>query len=355
VSSPVKGLAAADPHLCKRKTWKESTVRSSFNWRALTLGVGLTVAQMAAAQTTPPPANPAQEVPASPAPQTVPTAPTATPAPQTAGTATPTQPGTAQPEPLDPSRTDQTYQFEVDYWFAHGQPTLRGGESFNVSDGSVLEYPGKAKNAFAAQIVIPLPSRSDIRVSGFSLHGNGTTTLTSNNTYFSTPFVAGDYLSPSYTLQNIRISYEYLSLPWPPETKKWRLYTLYEIQYTNMKTVIDAPFKANVDANGNAVTTTATGSHYIVYPTFGLKLEYPVTPAVRLEIEGSAFGWPQHAGQWNADATAAFHFHNNFELRVGGKAFYMKTSPKSEEYFSELVYGVCVGLRYSMKPFKFKY
>jgi hypothetical protein len=321
---------------------------------ALTLGIGLTKAQTAPAQTTPPPAPPAQEVPAAPR-----TAATPQTAPQTPASQAPggQAPAGAKPagEPLDPSRTDQTYQFEVDYWFAHGQPSLRGGEEFAFSGGSVLDYPGKAENAFAAQIVIPLPSRSDIRVVGFSLHGNGTTTLTSNNTYFSTPFVAGDYLSPSYTLQNVRISYEYLSLPWPPETKKWRLYTLYEVQYTNMKTVIDAPFKAPIDVNGNPVTTTATGSHYLLYPTFGLKLEYPATQTVRLELEGSGFGIPSHAGQWNADATAAFHFRDNFELRVGGKAFFVKTSPNSSEYFSELVYGAYVGLRYSMKPFKFKY
>ncbi len=325
---------------------KESTVRLRSYWLSLALGVGLAFAHVAGAQQS------------TPAPGTTPTPPQGAPAPQTspgappAAPKSPAQPGIAKPLPEapDPSRTDQTYSLEFDYWLANGLPTLRGGAAYDVAGNSVLDYPGKSTDGLGAQVVIPLPSRSDIRISAFQVHGNGTATLTAiPSSYFTTGFLTGDFLSPSYTLDNVRISYEYFSLPWPPETRKWRLYTLYEVQYTNVKTVIDAPFKANVDSNGNAVETTATGSHDIVYPTFGLKVEYPVTKSFRLEAETSGFGIPKHAGQWDADVTAALRIHRHFELRVGEKAFYYKTSPKGEEYFSQLVYGVYGGLRFYLK------
>ncbi len=112
-----------------------------------------------------------------------------------------------------------------------------------------------------------------------------------------------------------------------------------------MKTVIDAPFKSNTDVNGNPIATTATGSHFIVYPTFGLKLEYPLTKSLRFEADTSGFGIPAHAGQWNAEVTVAYRV-GKFELRAGEKAFYYKTSPQAEEYFSQLVYGFDAGLRF---------
>jgi len=201
-------------------------------------------------------------------------------------------------------------------------------------------------------MIIPMPARADLRLSYWHFLGSGAQTLDVGKlylvgaTYFGVPYAQGTYLAPSYSFQQGEISYEYLSLPWPAAERKFRLYTLFNIDYFNVSTVINGPYLSTVSSTGNEVTTIATGSKDIIFPSFGLKIEYPLAKSVRVEASIAAFGFPGHAAFWEADANASIHITGKLEFVLGGRSLYYKTSPQSDEYFHQTVIAPYAGLRY---------
>lgn len=247
---------------------------------------------------------------------------------------------------------DRFFSVEGTYSWVQGQPTLAGGAGFGYATGSVLDYTGKNTASYSASMIIPMPARADLRFSYYHFLGSGAQTLNLGTlslvgaTYFDVPYAQGTYLAPSYSFQQGEASYEYLSLPWPVETHKFRLYTLFNMDYFKVSTVINAPYLSSVDSNGNEVTTISSGSKNIIFPSFGLKIEYPLAKNVRLEASASGFGIPHHAGFWEADANAAVHITRKIEFVLGARALYYKTSPQGNEYFYQTVLEPYGGLRY---------
>ena len=58
---------------------------------------------------------------------------------------------------------------------------------------------------------------------------------------FSQPYLKGDELSTIPVLSNYKISYEYLTWPYPVEARHFRLKTLYQVQYVVDEGIFDAP------------------------------------------------------------------------------------------------------------------
>src|SRR5262249_12151767 len=148
----------------------------------------------------------------------------------------------------------------------------------------------------------------------------------------------GDYVSTDYKIQNGKISFEYLTWPYPVESRKFRLKTLWQLQYVNVRTAFNEPLKPLFDSDGNpivdpitgnAVAYHAKGSKSIVLPTFGIGLSQYVSRHLRLDGNVSGFGIPHHSTIWDADASANFRY-GHWELRVGGKAFHFKTSTQGD-------------------------
>jgi hypothetical protein len=307
---------------------------------------GLAAAQQATPPATPPP-NPAQT---GTPPQTA-TPPASAPQaanPQSQPAVTPVA---KVPEPGNQD-IDRIFSIEASYSYVQGQPTLTGGAAFAGGDASVLDYTGRNTASYSAAMIIPMPARADIRLSYWHFLGSGAQTLNVGAlslvgaTYFGVPYAQGNYLAPSYSFQQGEISYEYLSLPWPAEEHKFRLYTLFNIDYFNISTVINGPYLPTISTTGNEVTTIATGGKDIIFPSFGLKIEYPLAKSVRVEASVAAFGFPRHAGFWEADANASIHITSKLEFVLGGRALYYKTSPQSDEYFHQTVIAPYAGLRY---------
>jgi hypothetical protein len=254
----------------------------------------------------------------------------------------------AQPEtPLNTS--DSQISIQVFYWLDFSSPNLYGGAQNVGPYPGDLKYPGAAKRAPGAEISIPAGHENTVRLSYFRIQGDGNTFATANTTYFSVDYAPGDYLVTRYNLQNVKLSYDFLSYPYPSDPARFRLKTLWEVNYTTVQTSIDAPLKViQVDASGNPISNTATGTRWFIYPSLGLEIEKALTSHIRVEAKASGFAFPHHATLWDADASVAYRA-GRYEVGAGVKAFHFKTSPQNVQYMAATFPGAYLAFRYYPK------
>ncbi len=273
-------------------------------------------------------------------------------------------PTTTQPQPAPSQKpapaaqaetplntSDNQVSVEIFYWIPTNQPDLKGGAANVGPYPGNLKYPGSPKRVPGGVISVPVGRNNTVRVSYFRVQGNGNTTAPAFLTLFNTDYSPGDYLTTSYTLQNVKISFDYLSYPYPANPARFRFKTLWEVQYTTIKSAINAPFKpVTTDASGNIIPNTAAGTRWLIYPTVGGAIEKAFTPHFRLEAKASGFAFPHHATIYDAEASAVFRT-GRYEISVGGKAFHIKTSPRNEQYLAATFPGVFIAFRYYPKWF----
>jgi len=285
-----------------------------------------------------------------PQPQTAPSTTQQSPAPSQQPATVPSQQPVPAAQPETPLNTsDNQLSIQLFYWLTSSQPNLRGGAANVGPYPGDLNYPGKAKPAPGAVISIPAGRNNTVRVTYFRIQGDGNTTANANLTLFNTDFSPGDYLVTRYNLQNVKISYDYLSFPYPADPSRFRLKTLWEVQYTTIQSSVDAPLKTiTYDASGNPIPNTGTGTRWIIYPSFGLSIEKALTPHFRFEAKASGFTFPHRATIWDADASAVFRT-GSYEVAAGVKAFHFKTSPQNSQYMLATFPGAYIAVRYYPK------
>lgn len=280
-----------------------------------------------------------------------------TPAPEP-GQNPPASPGpvTKQPPPLPPRAPDQSMPDEGKFsigvigWMGNGhQPTIDAGPVFakDINGNSIrvpaavpsrLQFQGRPGVIPGAEVTIPAVKRNAVRISYFRTRASGNVIIPTDLLLWGGNYSKGDYLATNYRLQNAKISYEFLTWPYPIESRRFRLKTLWQFQYTEMSTGFDAPLKANGP-------NTASGHKTLYAPSLGLGPSYYVTRHIRLEADASGFAIPHHWTIWDADADMAFRF-GKLELRVGGKAFHFRTSPQADYYLRGTFAGAFGGLRF---------
>ena len=191
-------------------------------------------------------------------------------------------------------------------------------------------------------------------MSYFQSKASGGFTSTNTLHIFDQTYGSGTFVASDYKLQNIKLTFDYLSWPYHVESRKFRLKTIYGLQYTSIQSTWDAPLlplvdtatgAPLVDASGNPISYVTTGTRWFVLPALGIGLTQYVSRHFRLEANGSGFGIPHHSATWDADASANIRY-GHFEVRIGGKAFYFKTSTKDEFYMKNTMGSAFVGLRW---------
>jgi hypothetical protein len=242
----------------------------------------------------------------------------------------------------DEGNTGSGLSIEPFYWLLRTNPDLHAGATFAGTIPGNLKFPGKAKRAPGAILTFPAGKGSTLRVSAFRVQGSGNTTAAQELNLFSTDFTAGDALITSYTIVNAKVSWDYLTYPFQLGRAGFRLKTLWEVQYTNIKSRISAPFHVS-DAAISPVTSN--GSRQVILPTLGLGLENTVSRHFRWEVKGSGFALPHRSDIWDAEGTVAVRV-GQFEILGGEKAYHFKTSPKNTQYFATTLFGAYVGLRW---------
>lgn len=237
------------------------------------------------------------------------------------------------------------YFLGVTGWLPVGQPFVDKGKAASFTDPSRLEIPGKPKVDPGAEIGIAAGKHNTLRISYFQGKAAGNTTAANDLAVFSQPYSKGDLLATSYKLQNVKVSYEFLTWPYPVESRRFRLKTLWQAQFVSLRSNYDAPLKPATDSAGNALSYSTQGSKSYFAPTLGLGVAQYVSRNFRLEANASGFGLPHSFNIWDADATIAYRA-GRVELRGGVKAFHFHSSAKSDYYVWGTMAGAFVGLRW---------
>ena len=88
---------------------------------------------------------------------------------------------------------------------------------------------------------------------------------------FAQGYNAGDVVSTNSKLTNYKLSYEYLTWPYPVEARHFRLKTLLQVQYTGVRAIYDAPVKSSTpDSNGILSDYSTLGTKGFITPALGL-------------------------------------------------------------------------------------
>jgi hypothetical protein len=296
-------------------------------------------------------AAPAEQQPAAPqAPAQPQPAPPQEPAPET----TTVQPETRRLKlpPPPPKEGDVRMPGEAGWnigltgWLPIGNTFTDKGHAADFTGASKLQLAGKSKGAPGAEIGIAAGLHNSIRISYFNSKLSGTTTAPNDLVLFSQGYLKGDELTTNAKLSDYKVSYEYLTWPYPVGGRHFRLKTLWQVQYITMKTIFDAPIKSSTPDSSGAYTDYSTiGSKSYITPAFGLGFHEYATRNFRLEANLSGFWLPHRFNLVDSDATMAYRA-GHFELRAGAKAFVFRTSPKADYFYRGTTGGVFVGVRW---------
>jgi hypothetical protein len=181
-----------------------------------------------------------------------------------------------------------------------------------------------------------------LRGAYFQTQSTGLTLAPADSILFGQAINGGDFVATRYRIEGFKLSYEYLTYFWKKKNSEVRLKTLWEVQRISVTNEVD-DFVPNND--GTTFTlNTASGSRSVFLPTFGLGLEYTMSPHFRMEARGSGFGYIHHADIGDAEATLAYR-RGHFELLGGYRYLHFKTSPKSDQYNVGTLSGPYVALR----------
>ena len=173
---------------------------------------------------------------------------------------------------------------------------------------------------------------------------------------WSQTYNPGVLISTNYRLQDLKLSFEYLTWPYPVESRHFRLKTLWQVQYVNVVTGFDAPLlpltttggAALIGSNGQPVDYQAAGSRWFISPTLGLGATEYLSKFVRLELNASGFAFPRSWTIWDSDGSLNFRF-GHFEVGGGVRAFHFKTSTNATFYIRGTLIAPQVWLRWYSK------
>jgi len=272
-----------------------------------------------------------------PAPQQPPTVPgtPATPKPEVQAAPTPQQNKPATPPEHDTG--GDAISVEPFVWLVRSSPLLRPGAGVSVSDAYPLKFPGKPKYAEGAVVTIPTTRETSLEFTYFMVKAQGNVLLPQTENFFGNDFAVGDTMATNWLDRGMKLSWNYLTWPYPSNGAKFRVKTLWEIQYMQARGSFDAP------SDVNAISTL--GSRQAILPTLGLGIEYHPIKHLRLEAKASGFAVPHHADLWDAEASLVVRA-SRIEVLLGARAYHFKTSPQSDFYFGQSMYGPSVGIRY---------
>ena len=240
------------------------------------------------------------------------------------------------------------WSLTVQEWLGVGHPTMGTGHTNSGGEPSNLDYGGKPRPGQGAVLTVPIGKQQHhaIHVSYFRIQGVSNPTEPVASIIYGTNYLAGDYMAVHYTMQNVKMSLDYLSWPFPIGDSKFHVKTLYEVNYTTVLTSVDAPLRhGDTDASGNLITTNGQGTNWFIYPSFGLGADYKISQKLRFEARASGFIFPHRSTIYDAEASLDYRF-GKFELQGGLKTFHFKTSPTHSEFVEATYPGIYVGLRW---------
>ena len=266
----------------------------------------------------------AQQPPASPAAQ--PQAPAAK--PQVPAVQAPVQ---------DPENIDRMFSIGLYDWLPNGGPSLNGGVKTATPADHELGLSKRPRRAYGVVFTIPTKGSTRLEFSYLTLNDSGPAKASRDLGFFGGIVPQSEPLFTEYSLRHYKLSWNYLSYPNPPQDAKFRVKTLWEFHYMQLKpTVIETV---------TAPDFPLSESQKIILPAVGLGLEYVPSRHFRMEWRGSGMMLPKHSGIGDSEASMVGRL-GRLEIFAGGKLLYFRTSPQQETYMRGMLWGPYGGLRW---------
>jgi len=258
----------------------------------------------------------------------------------------PPAPAAQNAKPLPDYPDPRTFMIGASYWLTGPGKTLDVDTGSQALDFETLHDLGKAKYSPAIEASYPITRTGSLHFEIFQTQGDGNQLAPIYTDIFSQGISQGDSLSTQYKIIATKLYLDDLLFPHKFPVAKFRLKSLWEVQYVHAKATID-----DLTEGAEATTPiTTSGTKQFILPTFGLAAEYAIAPHVLLRIDGSGFGIPHKADIWDAGASVAYR-HGLWETVAGGKAFHFKSSPNSTEYLTDTLAGAFIGIRFHLSLF----
>jgi hypothetical protein len=238
-------------------------------------------------------------------------------------------------------------------WYGKAKVGSAPGAAVAVDNPGSIYAQHAAKPGENFEIAIAAGAHNVLRITASNLRSTGSSTTGSAMALWTAAYKKGDYIATDYRLRDMKISYEYLSWPFPVKDRRIRVRSLWQVQYIGVKTGYNAPLEPVFDSDGNQILDDSgnpvqyqtSGSKWIILPGIGLGVQGYITPRFSLEVSGSGFDIPHHTNFWDAEAAANIRF-GHYEVRLGARGFHFRTSPKAEFWMRGTVFGPMVGLRW---------
>jgi hypothetical protein len=197
-------------------------------------------------------------------------------------------------------------------------------------------------------LTIPTGRSNRIEISAWEARASGSTTATRDYSFFGETFHKNDFLVTENRVRNVKVTWNYLSFPYPPLDSKFRLKTLWEFQYVSTRPVITAPYTAVAATDDSAAVPAvqAIGKRNIFLPTLGLGVELiPSEKHFRVEAKGTAMAFPGRSQIWDTEGSAVLRL-GSLEIFAGARYFHYRTSQKNDQYVEGNMWGPLGGVRW---------
>jgi hypothetical protein len=267
--------------------------------------------------------------------QQPPAPPTEPPAPQQQN-----QAATTAPQEISPDDPDFGEPVTFTYWLSRGTPSLLAGVKAAVPADQSLGMPNARPSSPGLSLSFPAGKFNHLEISYFQVDGNGTGYAKTPLSLFGSNFAQGDFISTTYRMRDVHLTWNYLTWPAPPEDSKFRLRTLWSFDYTSAAPVIDDPYTTNVNFQAAHATKN------IFLPDFGIEAEYIPSKIFYVSARAWGFWIPHHADVADMEANAVVVIKKHLEISVGYRYFHLKTSPNSDEYFVGTLTGPMASARW---------
>ena len=269
--------------------------------------------------------------------------------PQPPQTEPSTQPNVKLPPP-PPKVIDVRFPGEAGFWFGatgwlpYGNQYVDKGHAADFTGLSFMQLANSKHGSFGAEIGAAAGLHNTLRISYWFSKTNGSVTAPTDLVIFGQTYSKGDGLTTNAKLSDVKLSYEYLTWPYPVERRHFRLKTLWQMQYVTQRVVWDNPVKSSTpDVNGNFTSYSVLGSKSFFTPTLGLGLHEYASRNLHFELDATGFMWPHRWQIWDVEATVAGRI-SHIEIRAGVKGFHYRTSPQADYFFRGTLAGLFAGI-----------
>jgi len=231
-------------------------------------------------------------------------------------------------------------------WLPVGSTYVDKGKESTFTSPAYAKFPGSSKGQLGGELGVAVGLHNSLRFTYMYSKAAGTYTAPNDFVAWSQGYSKGTEISTSYKFSDYKISYEFLTWPYPVESRHFRLKTLWQVQYITFKSNFDAPVLSSTpDSSGNLTSYAASGTTSFFTPTFGLGFHEYVSRNFHLEVNGSGFGWPHSFHLVDVDGSLNYRM-GKFELRAGGRGLKFRSSAKHDYYQWGTQAGAFIGVRY---------